>query len=367
MVAALGLWSAALVAFRFDGNATGLFCFGALSKAARIDSRTPLWLNPASFGYDGQFYYLLARDPLLGTHTVEHLDDARVRSRRVLLPAAAHTLALGYAPAIAYTYWALVIASAGLGTWWLSRLAAARGLPEFHGAIFTLAPAVLVGIERMTVDGVLATAIAGLCYFQQTGRPRPVLAILTAAPLIRETGILLTAATAFVEWRERGPRRALAIVSTAVPFAAWSIYVTTRTAPDHVTWFGPPAAGVAQRLISPTAYPFPAWLSGPLVLLDYLALGGVVLAIGLSLWRARHPSIPTVSAALFAVLALGISNADVWAEIYGFGRTMSPVLLLTAIGALQGGPRWLIVPMLLVVPRVATQMAAPFLRPLIGL
>lgn len=347
-----------------------MFCFGALSKSSRIDSRVPLRLNPGSFGYDGQFYYLLARDPLAGAATIEHLDDARVRWRRVLLPLAAHLSAFGYEPAIAYTYWALVIASAGIGTWWLSRLAAANGFPEYFGALFALTPAVLVGTERMTVDGVLAAAVAGACYSYQAGRSRPVLAILTAAPLIRETGILLTAAAAFIEWRERGPRRALAAVSTAIPFAAWSIYVAMRTNPGHVTWFGFPAAGLAQRLLSPAEYPFPPGLSGLLVLLDFLALAGVALAIGLSLWRVRERHIATVSAALFALLALGVSNADVWADVYGFGRTMSPVLLLTAIGALQGGSRWLAMPMLLVLPRVAIQMAAPFrdfLQPLIGL
>lgn len=330
----------------------------------------PLWLNPASFGYDGQFYYLLARDPLPGPVTFDHLDDARVRSRRVLLPLAAHALAFGYEPAIAYTYWALVIVSAGIGAWWLSRLAAAHGLPEYCGAIFALTPAVLVGIERMTVDGVLAAAIAGFCYFHHVGRFRPMLAILTAAPLIRETGILLTAAAAFLEWRERGLRRAASVALTAIPFAAWSLWIATRTEPDHITWFGLPVVGLAERLLSPAEYPFPAWLSGLLIVLDFLALAGVVLAIAISLWRARDRPPATVTAALFALLALGVANADVWAEVYGFGRTMSPVLLLTAIGALQGGPRWLVAPMLLVVPRVAIQMAAQFgsfLQPLIGL
>lgn len=357
----------ALIIFRFGGNATGLFCFGEYSPAQGAPVPVELYVHPGSFGYDGQFYFLLAQDPLLRGQILNHLDDTRVRARRILIPAAAHVLAAGIPRFAAYSYCAILLALAGLGTWWLSRLAALRGYPEGWGAIFPLTPAVLVGIERMTVDGALAAMIAGACYFRYTGNWRAMLAILTAAPLIRETGLLLTVAAAVCEWRERRPRRVIAACLTALPFAGWYANVLARTEPSGVTWFGLPGLGILQRIAAPLRYDFVPWAAAILTALDYVALAGVAAAIAISLWRIRRLDFTSLAAGLFALLALSVSNADVWAEVYGFGRTMSPILLLTAAAALDGDRR-MTIPMLLVLPRIAAQMAAtqfgPLLRPL---
>jgi hypothetical protein len=368
-MALLGLWSGALVRFQFDGNPTGLFCIGSLSKAATAKTGTRLWIFPASQGYDGQFYYVLAHDPLLGPGTLQHLDNPRVRAKRILLPAATYALSLGNPAWLADVYWLIVIMSAGAGAFWVARFAAMSELSEYWGVLFALTPAVLVGIERMTVDGVFAAAIVAACLFHRSGRELPFLAALAAAPLIRETGMLFTAAASFVAWREGGLRRASITAATAIPSIAWSAYVVARTEPDPTSWFGLPFSALLARLVTPFAYPYQPWLSHALALLDFLALAGTAIAIVLGFRHLRDETLISTTASLFALLAVSLSNPDVWTEVYGFGRTMSPVLLLTALHGLRNRSRWLLAPMLLVVPRTVAQMTATLLagtiRPLI--
>jgi hypothetical protein len=52
-----------------------------------------------------------------------------------------------------------------------------------------------------------------------------------------------------------------------------------------------------------------------------------------------------------------LSRADAWQDIYGFPRTLTPLLLLSALRTLQGGPLWYAAPLLMNIPRVLIQLA----------
>lgn len=90
-------------------------------------------------------------------------------------------------------------------------------------------PAVLVSLDRMTIDLPLAVLTLGLLRFPES---RYVFAILCAAPLIRETGILLVAG--WVLWRLLARRwnDAMAGAACGLPGLAWWLWVSVQTPAD---------------------------------------------------------------------------------------------------------------------------------------
>ena len=92
---------------------------------------------------------------------------------------------------------------------------------------------------------------------------------------------------------------------------------------------------------------------------DYLALAGVLLAVGLALvWFAKGPRDPLrIAAALFAILALLVDINAQWQTIYNFGRYYTPMLLcLSGVAAGTRNP-WVLVPLAMMLPRIAIQFA----------
>ena len=354
-------WQAAVVHSNYAGNWTGLYCIGGRSaQPPRLaESLRPF---PGSGGYDGQWYHLIAHDPWQKRGFDRFIDNPRLRYRRILLPGLAHLLALGQDRYVDAAYLALVLLSIFLGSFWLSTYARLHRLTPWLGAAFLLVPAVLVTIDRLTVDAVLACLCVGFILFLETNHGWPLYLVLLAAPLARETGLVLLAGYVGTLVLERRFRRAARFSTAALPAAAWYWLVSTRTAPDPTAWLrGWPLSGLAQRVLHPYPYQFNLAVNLAATLLDYAALAGIALAIVWAVILAiRKTAAPGTIAILgLAVMAVFLDRGDVWSEAYAFGRVLSPLLVLLA---LAGVPRrrwtWAL-PLLLVVPRVALQFAAP--------
>jgi hypothetical protein len=364
MAAAFAAWSGALVAGRFGGNPTGLFFVGELSKAAK--SGVPgLYLHRNSHGYDGQFYYLLARDPFLRGSTAEFIDAPRLRARRILVPMAAWALALGRAEWVALSYVVVVVASAGLGCYFLGRIAEGHGRSAWWGLVFGALPAAAISAERMTVDIALAAAAAAACWCWVERRHTALWWTLCAAVLIRETGVLLVAAAVAASWMAGRRAWSMGHAAAVVPWLAWSAYVATRTGPVIESWLGVPFLGWWERVLHPMRYRQGSELL--LQTLDFAALLGIAMAVLLAVRLAlRRPiEFEAWCAVAFAALATAVSNADVWAEVYGFGRTQGVILLFLAVAFVRGGHWSLLVPTALLLPRLSIQMVYTQVAPLI--
>jgi hypothetical protein len=80
----------------------------------------------------------------------------------------------------------------------------------------------------------------------------------------------------------------------------------------------------------------------------------------------RAGSMPIIA---FAAAAAMLNLREIWEDAYSFGRVLTPLLLLLAMAALPKRKWAMTLPLLLVIPRVAMQFAAPTyyaLRAMIG-
>jgi hypothetical protein len=352
---ALG-WQALTVQCNYRGDWSALFYTGSYTAMPPAVADEQVHRFPDS-GFDGQYYHLVAHDPLLRGDTARFVDNPRLRWRRILLPAMAFLAAGGDSDRVESAYAIVVLAFVFAGVFWLARWCGEVRLHPALSLAFLLVPAVGVSLDRFTIDVALAALCVGFAYYStREGIP---LWLLVLAPFARETGVILVAACMLdgvlrKNWR----RAALATVSLA-PYAAWLWYLNGRTAPDQTVFASYiPFAGLASR----TLHPFPDSMATPWLfiagLLEYLAVLGMWVAVALvavRVWKGKRDLL-TLAAALFTlVFVVFLGQPQAWAGVYTFGRTMSPLLIWLAL--IGGASRsWIfLMPLAMTAPRVLFQ------------
>ena len=354
---AILLWIFLTVTINFGGNLTALFYTGG----ARIPP--PAWLapehiyvHPGSNGFDGQYYHYIAHDPLLQRDAAAYVDAPRLRYRRILLPVLAYFIGLGRLIWVDYAYVGCVVAAAGLGAFWCGRLAAASGWSPLWGLLFLLLPTTLISIDRMVADVALTALAAGFVLYG--GERWRVLAVLAAASLVRETGLLLAAGYGILAlWRRRWADAGVAAIA-CVPALAWYAYVSANTAPyDYPAAFRP-LQETLWVLLHPTQYGPEVPLRALVQFADVLALFGVlsVLTIVPVLWLRRGGMEAWhIAGVLFALMGIMLQRQDHWVHVYDYGRVYGPLILFAAADSLRARSVLGFLPALMMLPRVLIQ------------
>jgi hypothetical protein len=360
-------WLVTDVELNYAGHLSGLFYTG---------SNTPLPAGPIAShtyrlhddkGYDGEFYHLIAHDPLNRQGFLAYVDSSQYRWRRIGVPGLAYLLAGGNDDWIDKTYVAVELLFTFWGSFWLSQYARLLGRSPAWGMAFLLIPGVAVSLDRMTVD--LPTAALTIAVLFYASAPRPpwqLYASLAAASLIRETGLLLILAWCLARLSGRHRRDAILAGACAMPTLSWFLYVALHAAPDRTAFLASyPFGGLITWTIHALARPVQAYGPRTAAVLELVALAGIWLAFVLSaviaarwLGGEKKESLPEIVAIAFVLFACLIGYQDIWASAYGIGRTLSPLLI--ALGAIALRDRRVIfaVPLLLIVPRIALQFAA---------
>jgi hypothetical protein len=361
-VAATGValaWQALTVRANFAGDWSAFYYTGAFSRVPSPLAAERLYTIPGSAGYDGQYYHFIAHDPWLRRGFAAYVDNPGMRWRRILVPGLAALLS-GFDDDYTDSLYAVVLlASVFLGAYWLSRWCAEHGYSPWLGMGFLLAPATPISLDRATVDVALAALTVGFAL-----HPGPALyGILAAAPLARETGLLLIAAQAACAAGRRRWREVAWSVLAALPFFAWAWYVGARTAPDLTSHTAPvPFGGIVGRALRYAPYALDtAWLRRAAAL-DYLAFLGLCAGLVLACVPAlrRRTGRVELAALAFSAALVFVSQPQVWAEAYAFGRIASPLLILLALEALRDRWWWGMAPLACVLPRVLWQLGPQF-------
>ena len=352
------------VTYNRQGQWTALFCTGTVRPLPALIENERVYRFPGP-GFDGQYYHLAAHDPWLTRGLAAYIDDARLRYRRILLPATAHVFALGDDGKVDAAYIAVVLAWIGLGAYWCSRLSVTRGRHPAYGLAFLAIPAVIVSADRMTTDvALLALCVAFVLY---AGNARALFAVCLLAPLVRETGILLPAAVSLHALLARDVRRAAVFAAATIPFLAWVSYVSGHTDPAHYPLRYLPLSGIVTALADPRPYldkhPVIARLDQGA---DALALVGMLVALGLaSSWFRRGVSTAGVAGLLFAAIGLFVQRPDHWHHVFDFGRVYSPLLFFLVVDAKTRGSVSLS-PTALMYPRIALQLGSQVVGVVVG-
>ena len=338
MVLALAI-GPGLTAFR--GNPTGFVRFGR--------EYVPVIHPPAGAvvdrwtGYDGQYFWVLARDPLLERDaTMAAFTHQGFRLGRIGYPALAYALAGGQEDAIPWSLLAVNVITILALTLAFGAYARRRGWSGW----WALGVGLLPGLEFVTMgdlSGAVAVAfmLGGLMAFER-GKRWPAGCLLAAAGLTREAMLLAVVAVAVEEgarwWAGRRSPGALGrsiravwpvLVIPAAAFLAWRAYVGVRlggaTLPP-ATAFDLPMVGLLGQV--------PGVLRDGVAITMLWDLGCLVTifaGIGAALLLVRRTlSAPAIAAALFGLMLLVLPFGSDW----GYTRESTPLFAALLLGGL---------------------------------
>jgi hypothetical protein len=258
-----------------------------------------------SYGYDGQFYYYIATDPL---HASIHMDNASYRYQRIFYPMAVWVLSLGGNAGLA-AWWLVLLNVLGAlaGTAALAVLLQRRGLSPWFSLAFGLYFGQLASITHDVPDGLAVSFVVFAALAADREQWKTCALWLAIAGLTRETTLVFAAGAALNALFQKRPWRAALLLSACVPFVAW--LVALRLIFGKTGLFFSDVGSLARTL------PFYGLSSivglSPRFLLTLLVI--VLPAVGALVWIAREALQQRWRAApgwLFALLA------NIWLVIF---------------------------------------------------
>jgi hypothetical protein len=367
----LGLsWQLLTVHSNYGGNLTALFCAGSKVPTPPSLAGEHIYVFPNSGGYDGQSYHYVAHDPLCRSDIGRAVPDPLIRYRRILLPGMAYLVALGRQRWIDVSYIGCNLAFLFLGSWWLALLLIRLRIHPWLAALYVLAPASVISLDRLVVDLALTSLCLGFAVYACSGPKWKLYTVLVAAALCRESGFLLTAAYALHMLALRRFRPGLLCTTAILPAVAWNAYVSLwiKGGPAFELREFVPLWGLIRTLWHPTAYPFGPVTNAAIRAFDGLELAGVALAMALAFRDLRQALFEPVRTAclLWAVFGLTLSEF-VWTDCYATARIMSPLLLFLFLRSFAGQEKLGRYPLAMVVPRVWLEITPQILGVLRGL
>jgi hypothetical protein len=343
LVVILGYVGVTVVALRpYDFNPTGPIRIGTMLPAERF--WTPSTRVEPGVGYDGQWFFYIAHDPLLREPDPEtFLDLPAYRYARILYPTLAWALALGQPAALPWTLLAVNLLAVLGGTVACLDLLGQLGASRWLALAFAFSPPMMIGVSAMLAEPTsFALVVAGLALAVR-GRHRPAGVILALAVLAREPSILIPLglglyALGRLDWR----RGAAYLLPLGVP-VAWhlSIWIRLGALPSSQSPsnFGLPFGGAYYRFGLLLGWHAPM-LGEPVpsgnVLSEavIVATSAAIILVGLLKIVERRDAFAWLLW-LQAVLLVGTSPV-VWADLYSYGRVLGllyvtfGLMLLTA-------------------------------------
>jgi hypothetical protein len=299
-------------------------------------------------GYDGALFYSMTFDPfttkLNNTHEYENVVAAPVfRYRRILFVWITHFVSFGNPYSFPKTMVYLLLFSHFVGSVLLAKTFRFFGKSPYLGLLWILIPAFSVSLRYATPESIAAVFVVGAYYSYLKDRIVLSTVLFALASLTRETPLLFLTILAAVEFRKRQPKIGLLLLSSALPYLLWRIWVTYKFVPVY-GWSGfffeppnltLPFIGIAQlyQTIMSSAYIkhlVPAGIIFPLLL-------GSLFLIGILSLRNRNPAV-TISLIAYSALSLCLSYQKIWIHVGNAERQTYEVFLLAILLFVQMKP-----------------------------
>jgi len=313
---------------------------------------TPHYDDPASVGYDGQFYAQLAVDPLLRDPTIDKaLDTPPYRARRILMPWLSHAIGLGRPAAVLEVYALHAVAAWLLLAWLITRWirpTTGRGFVLASTALLAHGP--LMSVRYALPDLAAALLVAAGVLALERGRPWLAAVTLGVAGLARDTA--LVAATGLAGFLRRSTMSWVTVVAcagvAAMPLLLWFDYIHSiyrSTAFEGTGLFAASFAGLRWKIgmiVATVGEHGLTWqtFEGITALTAFLAQCGWLLWLFI---RHRDRSPWLLTALGFIGLAV-VAGQPIWEGIPGaYPRILIPVMLAAHVTlARRAGLWWLV-------------------------
>lgn len=323
-------------AARFNGNMSGLVCFGDHFVGPK-DVHEGAIIYQNSIGYDGQFFYFIARDPMMEDYGPGLMvrDRAAYRYMRIFYPLMAGWFARGKAALIPATLVAMNLLGIVLGGLFIALIARRQGQGPWWSLIFALLSGLAIGALRDLAEPLAVGLTAGWLYFHLERKYLGAGILLAFALLTRETTAVLAAPIALHGLLIRRDWEAAAAYAAAlIPLIIWILFIHSRLGDWPI---GGGTGNLGLPLAGMIAYGQALIKAGP-VRPDYW-YGLLSLAVwGYTFFLALRQVVKTNTglawAFAFSALFFSTMTSRVWVEPWSYGRVLLPLGLLLVVSAI---------------------------------
>lgn len=326
-----------LAAVHAQGSGLGAVAFvqpGVEGKGAPLLARDFPELDlPSGVGHDGQYFYVIARNPTDSEALTEHLGRPRYRLQRPVFPALAwmlHPSGGGYGlvyAMLAVGGVALVLLGAAVGM-----LSVRLGGPAMVAAVVPLLPGSVWAFRLGLADNLALALLVAYLWMAHEERARAAMLLAIAAALTREAVLVVILADALFR---RSPTSSKAAAAALVAVGGWwlGLRTTIDTAGAQVQEFTVPLTGIAENL--------EYWAGGNHLLAA--STTAVTLALATYVAGRRGPKHPLFAPVIASTAFTLVLARDVLALDHNGTRAMAPALVLALLAALtpdagHGGP-----------------------------
>jgi hypothetical protein len=288
-------------------------------------------------GYDGQWYYVIARNPW-GPQSAGMTDLPAYRHVRILYPALAWLLSGGHRVALLWVLPLINLAAIVAMAWYGARLGMHYGRSPWWG--FALPIIVNAGMPalRDLNDPLAAAALVAMLAAYFLEMPAWQLATWAAAAALgREQNALIVLLTLADAAYRRRRNQALALAAGLAVWAGWVAVVTSwygdwPTSPANV---GTPMSGIAHCILHLTGrYGRPAavnMIGMSVILLQFVLCGMLTM---------QHPQPLTAGIALAGVGLAVFGGPAVYESAWSYSRVFIWMPLAVWLWSMQSGRSW---------------------------
>jgi len=338
-----------------------LFTFGMLLRsgfdASSFVTAGDKYCNPAlvpnnivvlknSAGYDGQFYYRLALDPLTSRRTDfgVTLDIPSFRHQRILYPFMAWALSAGNAALVPWIMLLINYSALCLLGWLGGVYAQTFKRHALWGLFLPLFPASLFSLTRDLVEALEISLLVSSLLMLRRDKHVWGAILLTLAVLTKESALLVAGAAmlSYIVGRLRGKKECVGWPYFTLPIVTFLIWQTALL----FNWqelpvlagkmnIGIPFSGFIGFLLDASTFQTPLQRrSFPELLLLIVFASGVIWSLRSSA-AAPHEVLPWF---FYVALALSLSRV-IWVEDWAYLRAISEFCVLGTIIVIAAGSR----------------------------
>jgi hypothetical protein len=294
-------------------------------------------------GYDGQFFFYLAQDPLLtgkvaarddkSAHDVDHI---AYRYQRILLPALGWVTSWGHPRLLEWTLPLINLFAVLAAGFLLARFLAARDRSPWLSLVYMLSLGVMAGVVNDLADPLAASLfVAGVIWWLEE-RPTAAIAALTACLLARELYLIPVTSVVALELVLRRQYALRWVIPLGV-FAAWQTYLRLALAspvvPDVAARPSPvPLLGAARKVKAVLSNDYIGaanWEVLFVALLLAISLYFLVRSLLVVDWSRKARALPTREGllplvALASVATVPFLTKELWNYIPSYARYGAP-------------------------------------------
>lgn len=324
------------------GNPLAMARIGRALPAQRFWDQDPPF-EEVGPGNDGQFFYYIARDPLLTHGDTAIFDRPAYRYQRILLPVLAYVLGLGNPRLIGWAVPLVNLLAIGLGCWAASRVLRQYRASPWWLVAYGLNPGFLLGVLQDLAEPLALGLVTVGCLAYLRGRHGWATAALALAVLAREPMVAVAGGILLWELAARRDVRRAALF--LVPFGvlgAWQLLVWWKLGALPLT-DGPGHIGLTFVTMLPTLRKFlglepmmlvtdmapSARLGMALAMLALIAAASVAVVAGV-----LHRTALGVQLAIQGLFMLSL-GADIWDQSLAFARVAMLLFMFYVLVAVE--------------------------------